>query len=171
MRLRTVSLLAIAAMLLAACAGPTDTDTGTDAADTGDSAERDGATAEADDLTTFVVHRTETCGCCGDYEDYLEEHGFVVDQRMHDDVRPIREGFGIPSTQASCHTGEVGPYAVEGHVPMQAIAQLLEERPDVDGIALAGMPVGSPGMPGEQEAPFVVTLIDDGEVVGELGRF
>lgn len=164
MRLRTVSALGAATLLVAACGTPADTDSG-EAADPGT------LVAEADEPITFVVHRTETCGCCGDYEEHLERHGFDVDQRMHDDVRPIRAGFGIPSTQASCHTGEVGPYAVEGHVPMEAIDQLLEERPDVDGIALAGMPPGSPGMPGEQDEPFVVTLIDDGEVVGELGRF
>ncbi len=164
MRLRTLSALGAATLLVAACAAPADTDPE-------EAAEPASVVAEADEAVTFVVHRTETCGCCGDYEEYLEQHGFEVDQRMHDDVRPIREGFGIPSTQASCHTGEVGPYAVEGHVPMEAIDQLLDERPDVDGIALAGMPQGSPGMPGDQEAPFVVTLVDDGEVVGELGHF
>lgn len=119
----------------------------------------------------YVVHRTETCGCCGEYEDYLAGYGFEIRQEMYDDLRPMRDDAGVPPTEASCHTGEVAGYAVEGHMPMEAIHKLLEDGPDVDGVALRGMPPGSPGMPGEKEEEFIVTFVDDGEVVGELGRF
>jgi hypothetical protein len=118
-----------------------------------------------------VVHRTETCSCCGGYEEILAAAGFGVEQQMHDDLAPVRAELGVPEDQQSCHTLEVDGYAAEGHVPLEALDDLLTQRPDVDGIALAGMPLGSPGMPGEQEEPFVVTLLSGGDVVGELGQY
>ncbi len=159
----SLAALAAAGALITGCTAPADPtpEAGPDDAE---------LRAVAEDVE-FVVHRTETCGCCGEYEDHLADHGFEIRQEMYDDLRPVRREAGVPDAEASCHTGEVAGYAVEGHVPMEAIHELLEERPDVDGIALAGMPPGSPGMPGEQEEEFVVTLVDDGEVVGELGRF
>jgi hypothetical protein len=123
------------------------------------------------DLPTVTVHRTESCECCGEYESYLAAHSVDVEVVLHDDVAPFKEERGVPSDQWSCHTNEVGGYVVEGHVPVAAIVQLLDEAPEVDGIALAGMPAGSPGMPGEQEEPFVVTTVVDGEVTGVLGEF
>jgi hypothetical protein len=71
----------------------------------------------------------------------------------------------------SCHTSTIGRYFVEGHVPFAAIQQLMEQRPDIDGISLPGMPAGSPGMGGDLEGPLVVYAIDDGQVVGEFGSF
>lgn len=125
---------------------------------------------EADELTV-VVHRTAACDCCGAYEDYLESQGFGVDQRIHDDLVPLKRDLGVPDRQRSCHTNEIAGYVAEGHVPAAALMQLVEERPAIDGIALGGMPPGSPGMPGEQDGPLVVMMIDGGEVVGEFGRF
>ena len=127
--------------------------------------------AAASQDSPFVVHRTDTCGCCGAYEEILEAHGVVVEASVHEDVSHVRRAFGVPEDQASCHTGQIAGYAVEGHVPLEAIDRLLTERPEVDGIALAGMPAGSPGMPGPRQGPLVVTLVDGGEVVGELGRY
>ena len=164
-RSRWPSLAAIAAAgaLIAGCTAPADP-----APDAGPDEAEFRAVAEG---VEYVVHRTEACGCCGEYEDYLAGYGFEIRQEMYDDLRPMRDDAGVPQTEASCHTGEVSGYAVEGHVPMEAIHKLLEDGPDVDGIALRGMPAGSPGMPGEQEEEFVVTFVDEGEVVGELGRF
>jgi hypothetical protein len=127
-----------------------------------------GAAAE---VPTVTVHKTEACECCGQYEDYLEDLGVDTEVVIHDDIGAVKDDLGVPLDQRSCHTNEVAGYFVEGHVPVEAIATLLDEAPDVDGIALAGMPSGSPGMPGEQLEPFVVTTAVDGEVVGELGRF
>jgi hypothetical protein len=123
------------------------------------------------EVTTVVVHKTETCTCCGSYEEYLLTAGYVVDVRIHDDLAAVKRDLGVPDEETSCHTNEVDGYVVEGHVPSEAIEALLDIRPEVDGITLAGMPAGSPGMPGEQTEPFVVRTFVDGEVVGELGRF
>jgi hypothetical protein len=121
--------------------------------------------------TVVVVHKTETCTCCASYEEYLLEHGYEVDTRIHEDIAAVKAELGVPDDEVSCHTNEVGGYVVEGHMPTEAIEMLLAEQPAVDGITLAGMPAGSPGMPGEQTEPFVVRTVVDGEVVGELGRF
>lgn len=129
------------------------------------------ATAAAADLPAVVVHRTEACECCGQYEHYLAELGVAVRIELHDDIATVKDDLGVPVDQRSCHTNEVAGYVVEGHVPVEAIAVLLDEAPDVAGIALAGMPAGSPGMPGERSEALVVTTFADGEVVGELGRF
>ncbi len=127
-------------------------------------------TVEVDE-STVVVHRTAACDCCGAYEAYLEAEGFGVEQRIHDNLAALKRDLGVPDSERSCHTNEVAGYVAEGHVPVEALTQLIEERPAIDGIALAGMPPGSPGMPGEQDGPLVVMMIDDGEVVGEFGRF
>lgn len=127
--------------------------------------------AAASQDAPFVVHRTDTCGCCGAYEEILADHGVRIEASVHEDVSHVRRAFGVPEDQASCHTGQIAGYAVEGHVPLEAIDDLLTQRPDVDGIALAGMPAGSPGMPGARQGPLVVTLVDGGEVVGEFGRY
>ena len=97
--------------------------------------------------------------------------GMHVTERHHDDMAKVKEEYDIPADQRSCHTTEVAGYFVEGHVPLEAIEDLLTSQPDVDGIALAGMPPGAPGMPGPRTGPLVVTTIVDGEVVGELGRY
>ncbi len=157
----TILLAAVAAaLLLSACAGDSD------AADPGATADLSAAAG-----TTVTVHRTEACSCCGEYEDYLAAVGFTVEQVIHDDLEAVKARFGIPDGERSCHTNEVAGYAAEGHVPAEALLRLLDDAPDVDGISLAGMPAGSPGMPGEQEAPFVVRTFVDGQVVGEFGRF
>ena len=129
------------------------------------------AESTAFDLPTVTVHKTESCACCGEYETYLTEHGVDIEVVLHDDMGPFKDEVGVPADQRSCHTNEVAGYFVEGHVPVEAIAALVDQAPDVDGISLAGRPPGSPGMPGEQTEPFVVTTAVDGEVVGELGRF
>ena len=115
--------------------------------------------------TTATVHKTPTCGCCDVYVDYLEAHGFEPEVIDHDTIAPKLQHAGIDRTMASCHITKVGPYTVVGHMPVEAIEQLLEERPVIRGIALPAMPVGSPGMPGEKQAPFTVYTI-----TGEAGE-
>lgn len=124
----------------------------------------DAATAPAGE--PVVVYRTPTCGCCEDYEEYLREHGFEVESEVVDDTESIRAQHGLPDDAASCHTTVIGDYAVEGHVPVSAIDKLLEERPDIDGIAAPGMPADSPGMGGDGEGLEILTVDD-----GELERF
>jgi hypothetical protein len=114
-----------------------------------------------------VIHRSPTCDCCAEHAAHLDAAGFATQQNLHaDDLAAWKEAQGIPPALWSCHTTEVGGYLVEGHVPAESVRKLLEERPDVDGIALAGMPAGSPGMSGVQEGPLVIEAFVDGEPVG-----
>lgn len=126
----------------------------------------------SDDVRPVVtVHRSPTCSCCGAYEEYLATHGFEVVVEEHDDMAPYKQDQGIPAELWSCHTNEVDGYLAEGHVPVEALEELLAQRPDIDGIALPGMPAGSPGMPGAKEGPFVVTAFDQGEVTATFGSY
>jgi hypothetical protein len=111
----------------------------------------------------ITIHMSPTCGCCGEYERYLEEEGFEVESRMMDDTSELKDSLGIPQDMRSCHTSMVGDYFVEGHVPVEAIRKLLDEQPPIEGIALPGMPSGSPGMPGVLAQPLTVYSIVDGE--------
>ena len=109
--------------------------------------------------TTVTEHKTSTCGCCDFYVEYLEAQGFDVDAVDHDSINPIFEDLGTDRRLASCHTTEVGPYTVVGHMPVGVIEQLLDERPMIRGVTLPGMPTGSPGMPGAKQEPFTVYRI------------
>ena len=75
----------------------------------------------------------------------------------------IKKKHNIPGEMQSCHTSVVGKYFIEGHVPIEAINKLLKDQPDIDGIVLPGMPMGTPGMPGNKEAPYVIYQLIDGE--------
>ncbi len=108
------------------------------------------------------VHRAPNCGCCTGWEAYMVDQGFTVDSWEDPGLTEFKITSGVPMNAMSCHTAIVDGYVVEGHVPVEAIFDLLEERPEVDGIALPGMPQGSPGMPGEQMAPFEILAFDDG---------
>ncbi|MEK7073241.1 MAG: DUF411 domain-containing protein, partial [Patescibacteria group bacterium] len=89
------------------------------------------------------------------------EQGFTVDV-VNGTTSKIKEKYRIPEALWSCHTTVIGPYFVEGHVPIVAVRKLLEERPAIDGIALPGMPLGTPGMPGEKQEPWTITAVADG---------
>jgi hypothetical protein len=92
------------------------------------------------------VYKTPTCGCCGKWVEHLRAEGFEVRVSDMDDLSAVKASNRIPENLQSCHTGKVGNYVVEGHVPAQDIRKLLAERPPVAGIAVPGMPIGSPGM-------------------------
>lgn len=118
-----------------------------------------------------LLTKSPTCTCCTGHEAYLEGLGMRVQVTVSEDINAVKDVYSIPPEMRSCHTSTIGRYFVEGHVPFAAIQQLLEQRPDIDGISLPGMPSGSPGMGGELEGPLVVYAIDDGEVIGEFGSF
>ncbi|WP_376790333.1 DUF411 domain-containing protein [Thermoflexus sp.] len=109
----------------------------------------------------MTVYRPLSCGCCGEYVRYLRDHGVTVHdiEIEQDDRIPLKRQWGIPESMWSCHTSWVGPYVVEGHVPLEAIARLLRERPNARGIALPGMPSGSPGMGGARSGPLTIYLL------------
>jgi hypothetical protein len=120
--------------------------------------------APADGVLTAVVelHSAPGCDCCGGWEEYMTSRGFSVESTEEADLSAFKEARGVPSEVWSCHTAVIDRYTVEGHVPIEAIEDVLTERPDIDGVALPGMPPGSPGMPGEKAAPFEILAFDDG---------
>ena len=111
-----------------------------------------------------VVYKSPTCGCCNGWIDHLREHGFEVrgvDVAQYGALAARKQQAGVPGDLGSCHTAVVDGYAVEGHVPAHVIARLLDERPDVKGIAVPGMPIGSPGMEGPNPEAYQVIAFDD----------
>ena len=108
----------------------------------------------------MTVVKSPTCGCCGNYVDILVAHGVHVTVIEDEDTPGVKGRYGVPEGTWSCHTAELAGYVVEGHVPLEAMEDLLRDAPDVDGVALAGMPAGSPGMNGIAMAPFEVVAFD-----------
>ena len=109
------------------------------------------------------VFKTASCGCCYGYVLFLEEEKFKVKQTDMRSLHLIKKKHNIPLEMQSCHTTILGKYFIEGHVPIEAINKLLKEQPDIDGIALPGMPIGTPGMPGEKEEPYIIYQLVDGK--------
>lgn len=108
-----------------------------------------GSLAAASQRTTapvLEVYKTPTCGCCGNWVEHLRAEGFTVNVTDLNDLSAIKRSGKVPASLQSCHTAKVGNYVVEGHVPAADIRKLLDERPAVAGIAVPGMPIGSPGM-------------------------
>ena len=118
--------------------------------------------ALADEATKTTVYKTPWCGCCHDYVGYLRQNGFAVEVIDTEDLTPLKRQSGVPPALEGCHSTLVGGYIVEGHVPVDVINRLLQERPSIRGISLPGMPLGSPGMTGEKTEPFVIYEISDG---------
>ena len=117
--------------------------------------------ADAENPPAITVYKTPTCGCCGKWIDHLEASGFRVDTRVLDDLGPVKSAHKVPLRLASCHTALVDGYVVEGHVPADVIKRLLAERPPIAGIAVPGMPIGSPGMEmGNQRDRYQVISFD-----------
>ena len=115
------------------------------------------------DKQKIEVFKTPSCGCCYGYVLFLEEEKFAVKQTDMRSLHTVKKKYNIPLEMQSCHTSILGKYFIEGHVPLEAINKLLKEQPDIDGIALPGMPIGTPGMPGEKEEPFVIYQLIDGK--------
>ena len=126
--------------------------------------------AQAAELLSIDVHRDANCGCCKEWVKHLESNGFKVVDHVESDMSAIKKGLGVPQGLASCHTGVIGGKFVEGHVPADDIKK-LNDRPDLVGIAVPGMPAGSPGMDyGQKHQPYqVLGLTRDGaqEVVAD----
>lgn len=106
--------------------------------------------------TRMTVYKSPDCDCCGQWVAYLRQRGMDVTVVEKENMDPIKKMLGVPESLRSCHTALVGGYVVEGHVPISAIGRMLGEEPEIRGIALPGMPLGSPGMPGAKEEPFVI---------------
>jgi hypothetical protein len=116
--------------------------------------------AHAEGATKAIVHKSPTCSCCSAWTARLREAGFVVEEIVEADVQAVKKRLGVPERLASCHTAEIDGYVIEGHVPPQAIARLLKERPKAIGLAAPGMPAGSPGMEGGEPEVYRLYLFD-----------
>lgn len=101
-----------------------------------------------------IVYKEPNCGCCNGYIAELEKQRFSVEVKSVKDMDSIKKQYGISEDRESCHTTVIGSYFIEGHVPLAAVEKLLTEKPDIDGIGLPMMPLGTPGMPGEKQAPY-----------------
>ena len=108
---------------------------------------------------TIDVVKSPYCGCCNQWIEYLRHEGFEVRVTETEDVTPTARRLGVPDALRSCHTASIEGYAVEGHVPAEDIRRLLAERPDAAGVAVPGMPIGSPGMEqGDTRQPYETIL-------------
>lgn len=117
-------------------------------------------------LPAMTVYKSASCGCCTQWVEHARANGFTVREVNTDDLNSVKREMGIPSRLASCHTVVVGSFVVEGHVPADDIKKLLRDRPAVRGLAVPGMPIGSPGMeqgpPSQYERYDVLAFTADG---------
>jgi hypothetical protein len=120
--------------------------------------------------SAVTVWKDPGCSCCTAWIEHLRRHGHEVTAIDATDLHVIKTRLGVPAELASCHTAEVAGYVIEGHVPAQAIARLLAERPDARGLAVPGMPVGSPGMEGGTPEAYDVILFGARPPI-RFGRF
>ncbi len=123
-----------------------------------------GAGAQVE-IPQMEVARSATCGCCGAWVEHVRRAGFVMRETIREDLDVVKAELGVPSDLQSCHTATIGGFVIEGHVPAAEILRLLDERPAATGLAVAGMPAGSPGMEvaGEKDVYEVVLF-------GKAGR-
>jgi hypothetical protein len=110
-----------------------------------------------------TVHKHPKCGCCLGWVKHLEQAGFTVKVGETTNLTAVKKRLGVPDDLISCHTAQVGGYVLEGHVPAAALQRLLAEKPNAVGLAVPGMPLGSPGMegPGKPEKFDVVLFGPD----------
>ena len=118
------------------------------------------AAAAAAEGAAVKVYKTPTCGCCTKWVEHLEANGFRVQSVVLPDLSHLKQSNGISPRLASCHTAFVDGYVIEGHVPAQDIERLLEERPQVAGLTVPRMPIGSPGMEGPNPVRYDVLTFD-----------
>ena len=106
------------------------------------------------------VYKTPECGCCKAWVKHLRANGFVVETMDMPDLSLVKQKYGVKPALQSCHTAVVNGYVIEGHVPADLIARMLKERPAIAGLAVPGMPSGSPGMEGASKQPYEVLTFD-----------
>ncbi|MFL5580662.1 MAG: DUF411 domain-containing protein [Gemmatimonadaceae bacterium] len=184
MRSHTKLIAALAAASVAACSAPRESDQPSQGAQpaqgtpavtaqaptdspatqpaTQPAAQPVSATVAAN-LPAMTVYKSPTCGCCKNWVEHVQAAGFKVTVRDTADVTPIKQQYGVADSLHSCHTAIVNGYVVEGHVPAEDIARMLKERPKIAGLAVPGMPMGSPGMEvGGTKSPYEVIAFTKG---------
>lgn len=166
--LATLALTLLMAVGLTACTDTSgETASGEEAqGETASGTEATAHLASLDELPEVIVYKSPTCGCCKAWVTHLEENGFAVETRDMMDVQPKKQELGVPAQMASCHTAYADGYVFEGHVPADVMKDFLAEAPDATGLAVPGMPIGSPGMEVEgrpAEAYDVIAFDAEGE--------
>ncbi|MEX2516630.1 MAG: DUF411 domain-containing protein [Gammaproteobacteria bacterium] len=112
----------------------------------------------------ITVYRSPHCDCCHKWIKHLERHDFVVEDKTTSELGMIKSRFGVPRNMASCHTAIIDGYVIEGHVPADDIKRLLLDRPQITGLSVPQMPVGTPGMEvGDRKDDFAVIQFKTGE--------
>ena len=106
----------------------------------------------------ITVHKDPSCGCCSGWVQHLQKAGFVTKVFDTNDIDAVKKRLGVPDDLAACHTAEVAGYVIEGHVPAAALRRFLAEKPQAKGLAVPGMPIGSPGMEGGKPEKYDVVL-------------
>ena len=130
-------------------------------------------TTTAEALPVVEVYKNATCGCCKDWVKHLEANGFSVQAHDVDNLLPYKDQAKLGAGMGSCHTAFVNGYAIEGHVPARDIKRLLLEKPDVSGLTVPRMPIGSPGMEveGKSADAYQVLSYKDGKEVGVFADY
>lgn len=118
------------------------------------------AAVRDDQPRAMTVYKSPTCGCCSAWIEHVQQAGFTCTVRDLPDLSEVKASFGIPRALESCHTAQIGGYLVEGHVPADLIQKLLRDKPAARGLAVPGMPIGSPGMEGGTPERYQVLLFD-----------
>src|SRR5262245_34879765 len=115
-----------------------------------------GSRAAEEQIVT--VYKDPSCGCCSGWVRHLQQAGFTVKAIETTDLDTVKTRLGVPHDLAACHTAQIGGYVIEGHVPAVALKRFLNEKPSAIGLAVRGMPVGSPGMEGGSAEPYDVMM-------------
>ncbi|QHG15723.1 DUF411 domain-containing protein [Nostoc sp. ATCC 53789] len=122
-------------------------------------------------LNATVYHSPE-CNCCGGWIDHLKTQGFEITDFSTPDIETVKQKYNVPDNLSSCHTAIVNGYVIEGHVPANDIKRLLQEKPNVVGLSVPQMPVGTPGMEmGNRKDPFTVFAFDGNKSVAVFNKY
>lgn len=152
-----VALTALAGAVTAAAIGSRNPSAATTSARANERAVGSAAPAAAAiSRPRVVVHKDPNCGCCQKWVDHLRVNGFDVVSDHRSNVDSVKKALGVPTALAACHTAKVGGYVIEGHVPADLVKRLLRERPKIVGLAVPGMPAGSPGMEVGHKEPYEI---------------
>lgn len=114
------------------------------------------AARTASPLPQMTVYKDPDCGCCKAWVEYIRKHGYRVETKDTRDLKQVNASVGLPESLAGCHTALIGGYIISGHVPAEDIARLLKQKPKIAGLAVPGMPAGSPGMEGPPPVHYQV---------------
>lgn len=158
--------LALAVLIATACRPSPQSNGARDSSDVVNVA----AQPAQDSLPLVTVYKSPTCGCCTAWVDHMRNAGFRVATVDTADVNPVKQRHGVPDALGSCHTATIGQYVIEGHVPAEDIRRLLAETRDVKGLAVPGMPVGSPGMEGAYRQAYEVIAFTSGAASSVFAR-